>query len=37
MNLKDVITKLEKVSADYYYFNAFFAGIYKFIADDEYI
>lgn len=37
MNLKDVITKLERVSADYYYFNAFFAGIYKFIADDEYI
>lgn len=37
MNLKDVITKLERVYADYYYFNAFFAGIYKFIADDEYI
>jgi len=37
MNLKDVITKLERVAAEYYYFNAFFAGIYKFIADDEYI
>lgn len=37
MNLKEVITKIERIYSDHYYFNAFFAGIYKFNADDEYI
>lgn len=37
MNLKEVSTKIKSLRTNYDLFNAFFAGIYKFIADDEYI
>lgn len=37
MNLKEVSTKIKSLKANYDLFNAFFAGIYKFNTDDEYI
>lgn len=37
MNLKEVTTKIKSLKANYDLFNAFFAGIYNFNTDDEYI
>jgi hypothetical protein len=37
MNLKEVSTKIKSLKANYDLFNAFFAGIYNFNTDDEYI
>ena len=37
MNLKEVSTKIKSLKTNYDLFNAFFAGIYNFNTDDEYI
>lgn len=37
MNLKEVSTKIKRLKTNYDLFNAFFAGIYNFNTDDEYI
>ena len=37
MNLKEVSTKIKSLKANYDLFNAFFAEIYNFNTDDEYI
>lgn len=37
MNLKEVSTKIKSLRANYDLFNAFFADIYKFNQDDDYL
>ena len=37
MNLKEVSTKITSLRTNYDLFNAFFADVYKFNQDDDYI
>ena len=37
MNLKEVSTKIKSLRTNYDLFNAFFADIYKFNQDDDYL